>query len=313
MKKVIAVAIFVFLLCNFSIAFANDSAAGIAAGGIQLKNERNVEIEREDLFISNEKIEITYKFKNLSDKDIITEVAFPIPVYSYKYDTQLPDFDSFTVFENGGKIECFEEAKALVKGKNYADILKSMNISIKDFGKYNPEEKTNFFDKLNSQNQAILLKKGLVVSKPEVGWPNWTVSLYYHWKQKFPANRTIEIKHSYKPYCGYEPVSYEARNDFFKESCSDDAARKSVKKFVNNGYFYPEWVSYILRTANNWKRPIKDFHLAVEAKGRAELASFCFEYPLVRKSPKRIEARVKNFIPQKDLKIFFIINPLITN
>jgi hypothetical protein len=58
---------------------ANDSIAELGAGGIVLSRSDVVAMEKEDLFISMEKVEVDYVFRNQSDEDVNAVVAFPMP------------------------------------------------------------------------------------------------------------------------------------------------------------------------------------------------------------------------------------------
>jgi hypothetical protein len=72
----------VLIGCPVAVALANDSAASTAAGGIQLRREANISMEKERLTISQDKVKVEYEFLNQTDNDITTEVAFPIPPYT---------------------------------------------------------------------------------------------------------------------------------------------------------------------------------------------------------------------------------------
>ena len=60
-------------------AFANDSTAELGAGGLILSRNDVVSMDSEDLFISRDKVTVDYVFRNTSDKDVSTVVAFPLP------------------------------------------------------------------------------------------------------------------------------------------------------------------------------------------------------------------------------------------
>ena len=64
-------------------------------------------------------------------------------------------------------------------------------------------------------------------------------------------------------------------------------------------------ISYVSATGANWLGPVKDFRLVVD-KGRPErLVSFCLDN--VKKiSPTTFEVRMKDFTPERDLKILLI-------
>ena len=68
---------------------ADDGAASIAEGGlVVMKREPRITMAKEVLQISSKKVVVDYDFRNDSDQDITTDVAFPIPDYGYDWDGQ---------------------------------------------------------------------------------------------------------------------------------------------------------------------------------------------------------------------------------
>lgn len=68
------------LLLGFPVSVsANDAVAALGAGGIVIGKTDDIAMEKEDLFISEDKIRVSYLFRNTSNKDITTRVAFPVP------------------------------------------------------------------------------------------------------------------------------------------------------------------------------------------------------------------------------------------
>ena len=51
-------------------AFSNDGAASVAVGGIQLKREARISMEKERLTISREKVAVEYEFLNATDEGL---------------------------------------------------------------------------------------------------------------------------------------------------------------------------------------------------------------------------------------------------
>lgn len=69
-------------LCGFmGNAQANDSTATLDAGGIVLNKTADIVMEKEDLFVSEDKIRVAYIFRNTSKQPIETRVAFPVPEF----------------------------------------------------------------------------------------------------------------------------------------------------------------------------------------------------------------------------------------
>jgi hypothetical protein len=54
---------------------ANDGAAELAVGGIQLRSERRVAMRKERLYISLGKVTVEYEFVNESKEDVVTDSA----------------------------------------------------------------------------------------------------------------------------------------------------------------------------------------------------------------------------------------------
>src|SRR3954466_10530092 len=60
-------------------AFANDSTAELATGGLAYITTDAIEMRSEDLGISMDEVRVRYEFVNTSDRDVTTLVAFPMP------------------------------------------------------------------------------------------------------------------------------------------------------------------------------------------------------------------------------------------
>ena len=64
-------------------------------------------------------------------------------------------------------------------------------------------------------------------------------------------------------------------------------------------------ISYVLKTGANWLGPIKDFKVVIDKGKPDRLVSFCLDN--VKKiSPTSFEIRMKDFTPDRDLKILLI-------
>ena len=64
-------------------------------------------------------------------------------------------------------------------------------------------------------------------------------------------------------------------------------------------------INYVLKTGVNWLGPVKDFKIVVDKGKPDRLVSFCLDN--VKKiSPTAFEIRMKDFTPDRDLKILLI-------
>jgi hypothetical protein len=206
-------------------ALGDDSAAGIAAGGLVPRRETRIVMAKEVLRISPKKVVVDYDFRNDTGEDVTTEVAFPIPPYENdSVDGPSLDeasFQSFRLWVNGKPASYDSEAKATLKGTDVTAVLKAKGIDIPTFGhfvdtvdsKHNEVIGFPDFSRLSKGSKDQLVKAGLFEPDP-YPWAKWTVHLQYHWTQTFPARSTVHIRHEYSPVEGFSQISLTAVEDF---------------------------------------------------------------------------------------------------
>lgn len=317
-------------LCSLVLLFcipvgADDTAVSVAAGGIQLRKEARISMEKERLFISEDKVIVDFDFLNETDKDITTDVAFPVPPYTFSFETPPgSDFASFKCWVDGKQISYDTEAHAILNGTDYSDLLRSMGVDPATFGEYDwkkgPPDGSPQISRLSPSARARIIQLGLI-DKDEL--PNWIVRKMYYWRQTFPAHKLVHIRHEYTPVIGHEPVQLRNFHREFPHACIDpntEAALRADVPFIDKqqgpyvyhgDWFGATWVNYILTTANTWKTPISDFELIVEKPQPINHhnwhTSFCWEGPVQRLDSRRFVARKSNFIPTKELAVYFFI------
>jgi hypothetical protein len=305
--------------------FANDgSALANAAGGIQLKREARVSMEKERLTISPTLITVEYEFLNTTDSDITSEVAFPVPEYNIGYNfTAAPaDLASWRLWVEGKELKYQTEVKALLKGKDYAEVLRGMSIDAPTYGRWHYEgggKEVDDIQKLPKAKRAALIRLGLI---GDDGTPAWSVRKTYHWEQTFPAHKVLHVRHEYQPQLGLEHLNAESLqradkqyNAKLSDACVDPSLLKTLIAAAPNdngfaeGYVEPRWVDYILTTANTWKTPIKDFELILQkpkAKGKERhYLSLCWDGKVEAAGPDEFRAKATDFVPKKELRVMF--------
>jgi len=293
---------------------ADDGAASIAAGGLVSRRETRIVMAKEVLKISTKKIVVDYDFRNDSDQDVTTEVAFPIPPYENGVvegpGQAAQAFESFKLWIDDNPAQYESEAAATLNGKEVSVILRANRIDIPTFGHFDAKEVvTPDFTRLPKAVREQLVQTGLFEPR-DANWGKWTVHLQYHWTQTFPAHSTVHIRHEYTPVVGAAddtPIdalqfllnSGSAKRDAkrWRDSGADEVAafcpepdllRTVIRRVsevkndrsVYDGTIFPiQWVDFILTTANTWQRPIEDFTLIVERpepdSSWRNLVSFC--------------------------------------
>ena len=88
-KTLMQAALWVNAALLISTVQANDSSAVIGAGGLVLTQSDAIAMQQEDLFVSETKIKVDYKFRNTSNRAVTTRVAFPLPELPAETDMDL--------------------------------------------------------------------------------------------------------------------------------------------------------------------------------------------------------------------------------
>jgi hypothetical protein len=313
------------LLGSCAFLQANDAVGELAAGGIQLRQEARISMEKERLEIGLDKVRVEYEFLNLADQDITTQVAFPVPPYEYDsaaLQTRYPYFTDFRVWVDGQEVKYETEIRAKLNGADYTDLLRGLGIDIETFGNSvaEAEADNSQIAKLPKPAKENLARLGLI---DEVnGEPRWSVHKTYHWKQRFPAQKILKVRHEYRPIVGWYQLIVGADpsqlNRLVKEACLDPALEKRLsaaakQMMAKEGSIHAlgteELVKYILTTANTWRTPIKDFELIVArpptSGQRKKFISFCWDGKVQRLDENHFAARETNFLPRRELAVYY--------
>jgi hypothetical protein len=316
------------LLClSLTPAVADDGAASIAAGGLVMRREPRITMAKEVLTISQRKIVVDYDFRNDTDADIATEVAFPVPPYTGEGERGPSDlgFDDFKLWVENERVQYEIETRAFVHGHEVTTTLRQSHIDIASFGHEAPDDHDPAqIRQLSIAQKQLLLRAGILAEGPSHAfYANWSVHKRYYWLQTFPAHSTIRIRHEYTPVLGYSQVAPdsldpatehrvknpELRADTrfnrreFTSLCPSPERIKTLSKAKS--IIFTNWVDFILTTANTWKRPIEDFTLNVERTDPKETVSFCWNGPVEQLDANHFTAHATNLIPTKNLHIGF--------
>jgi len=337
--------LFILTVCCFSISmplYANDTSATIAAGVITYTTTDNISMDKETLKISPDKITVTYKFTNHSSQDITSDVAFPLPpspiripntndianifpswdevYHAYSYingpEGSLHNimtngaFIDFERFVNGTKMHFDSTIKAVDStGQDITKLLRDNNIPLSSL----------YISGFNDESQLAknpVLKQKLTRLKllDKNDLPIWQTQIIYHWKQYFPAKKTIIVSHSYRPYVGYQWLSPEQLND--KKTLADYNISSKNKHAVLAMFSKKQQlvrlleVWYILSTGANWKGPIKSFSLEITPAPNHALILTTLNKPIKKTKSGNYIINISNFKPDKDLKVLWFCNAL---
>jgi hypothetical protein len=328
--KALAVSVFYLLVSIFSPAAANDSTASLGAGGLTITQSADIRMASEDLFVSREAIRVRYAFVNESGAPITTRVAFPLPEADMEIlsdsDVGWPTDEAdnvvdFRVMVDGRAVKPALERKAYLKGVDVTDVLLRLGAPISP----RAHDVAAAVSRLPKASKDELARRGLVSLSGDWVQPLWTVKNTYHWQQTFPADRPLEVEHTYKPIVGgsmipayafFENPAAFRDGEWFKSVCVDQPTYNAIssklkalqKKKGQGAVMLGRTVEYVLTTGRNWKGPIGTFKLTLD-KGRADnVISFCMDG--VRKTgPTTFVVERANFEPEKDLNVLIVEAP----
>jgi hypothetical protein len=319
------------LMLAASAAQANDSTAELGAGGLVLSRSDVVRMAREDLFISKEEVRVDYVFRNESEEDVTSIVAFPMPEIeaSPGLNVAIPfdsddDFLGFEVIVDGAKVEPELEQRALAVGIDVSDELAAHGVPFFPYA----DAMSDTLAALPRDLLSSWKERGIIIfeeyddgSGPKVDvQPYWTLKSTYWWRMTFPAGADVEVSHRYTPSVGGSvglTFFYDGRFDpraqaeYRLRYCMDQSFEAAVLKAAKaspDGYprLFETRLSYVLKTGGNWALgTIGDFTLTVDKGDPKNIVSFCGTG--VRKiGPTTFQMKATDFYPEQDLDILIL-------
>lgn len=307
-------------------ALANDSSAETAAGGLVLTQSDSIDMLSEDLYVSADEVRVRYVFRNQSEEDVRTLVAFPMPVHDLseeRYsDVAFPS--GFATRVGGAAVEMQVERRAMLGDIDYSAILTALGVPLAPGDDYRALDRA--LGALAPGDQDELAALGLVeVDEFDAGRgmerrlaPMWRVQENWFWEQDFPAGEEIVVEHSYRPGTGGSVDTGLLIPDFrdsewgrqmIADYCVDRNFLAGLERMRSSGRHIAigeRVLTYILTTGANWRAPIGDFRLVVDKGEPENLVSFCAEG--VRKiGPTQFEVRHRNWRPDRDLRVLILV------
>ena len=244
MKQIIWIVFGCLTLLISAFANANDSIARVGVGGISLLKSEDIRMVREVLEISTKVIRVDYRFRNETNKDIQTVVAFPLPSYRWNAGESMDESNvhplrSFTTQVGGQKVATTLARKAMAKGKDVTSQLREIGLS-------NSQIFETFAHCLDDGSEKKFELCGVTSAQlrslEQLG--DWEVHETALRKQLFPANMEIEVLHEYTPLVGasygipyqegFGDVSDILVKSESSEACVDNVTRSAIQKRINS-------------------------------------------------------------------------------
>lgn len=314
------------LLC--STAYADDTLVTLGAGGLVPERSTQIVMESEDLQISVHRIAVRYVFRNTTQHDIEGIVAFPLPDLDgadvYFVPMELPsgtqlNFVNFSAMADGKPIPAQIESRAFVGLRDVTARLRAAGLPVSVL----LEPLNSALMKISPAERKQLEREGLIVqgdfnpplsSTGKKGWyAAWTMRVRFYWRQRFPANKTVTLTQTYQPVVGGSYIG--SGNDgslSVKPYCGGAEALRQIEQVkqhhaLNGGDFFlwERRINFILKTANNWSGPIRNFHLTVLSDDPEDITLTCTPR-LKRVGATRYEFWQSDFHPSADLELMIL-------
>lgn len=313
-------------------ALANDSTAELGTGGLVLSRNDVIAMEREDLSISPDKVMVDYVFRNDSDEDVETIVAFPMPdIEGNPFwmpaipDTTQDNFLGFTVTVDGKPVKPELEHKAFAVGLDVTEELKAHNVPLYPFGDAAQQAlealPQDVADKWKDRGMLVIDEYDDGSGWKRVRSPYWQLKSTFWWRTVFPAKSRVKVAHRYTPSLGgsaglnffldgrFQGDGYaEYKHKYCLDKGFETAVLKAAKDAPDG---YPQLsesrISYILKTGGNWANgTIGAFRLTIDKGSPKNLVSFCGEN--VRKTgPTTFEMSATDFYPNRNVDILILV------
>ncbi|KAA0121619.1 DUF4424 domain-containing protein [Methylobacterium sp. P1-11] len=315
-------------------AWADDSSAALAAGGLVLERTDKIALVSEDLFLSEKGVRIAYRFRNLTDADVETTIAFPMPDISGGPEAMLdiadPAHDNFLRFAtqvDGDPVASQVEQRAFVRPSDKQEdevTAKLRALRIPLVPTTDATEKA--LRALSDDQRRGLVEAGLL--EPKEGsdgttdyYPLWTLRSKFWRRQVFPARREVVVRQSYVPSLGglsslsfgsssQDPAQKAGyREKFCTDAVFEKAAQALSRKATADGgktfQAFEKYLSYIITSGANWAGTIGEFRLTVDKGDPVTLVSFCGSG--VRKTgPTTFEMVVKDYVPRHNIDVLLL-------
>ncbi|MCB2086078.1 MAG: DUF4424 family protein [Sphingomonadaceae bacterium] len=309
-------------------ATANDSEAEWALGGLVLKENADISMDSEDLYISAKEVRVAYRYTNHAATDREVVIAFPLPALPeedgyFEYESY-PDWDelSYETTVNGQKVDFEIHDRALVGTRDVTALVEAEGWQVHWYRDYNFADTVQALPEGEKQR---LLDAGLLTGfKDDYGVlrvaPAWRGQRHLLRVQNFPAGKSVTVTHRYTPIIGgsvggmlYTAVresdyGREAMAEYRKQWCIDDSFLAGVDRKLartkpgHTTHMSETWLGYVLSSGANWRGPIKHFRLVVDKGDTNNLVSFCMN-GVKKIAPTQFEVVKTDFEPEGDLDI----------
>jgi hypothetical protein len=306
-----------------------DSTAELSVGGLAVARGAELSLESEELTITTDEVRVRYRFLNQSPNPVTVALSFPLPdidlseADNYAIPSADPvNFLDFKTTVDGKAITFNITQRAFLGVKDISATIKAAGLPLMPIGtrqdsvaRMAKEAKERLID------EGLLLPAGQDAKGQPLHAASWTVKTSAVRQQTFPAGKPVIIEHRYRTSMGVsfdtilrkglrENAAMAAEFTRYRSAyCIADDLLKGIDRIAgdaegNTAGLRERRIAYLLKGAGV-PMPIKDLKIVVDKGKPDRLVSFCLD-KVTKISPTAFEIRMKDFTPDKDLKILLI-------
>lgn len=314
-------------------AGANDSVAGFAVGGLELRQTDSIRMLREVLVISPEDVAVDYVFRNTTDQPVRAIVAFPLPALTRMSEDSdnaipFPDKDNYVGFEtrvDGLPVVLGVEHRASLAGADITAALRAMGVDLVASMDSRPLRASA--QGWSAAQRQALAEAGFL--DPE-GLPAWTLQTTFWREQTFPPQTDVRVSHRYRPVAGgstesvfpsvlppadadsgwYASMDWRLRwqDEARARYCPEPEVEEQLRAHLaapppGFATFTSREIGYVLTTGAHWQGPIGEFDLTVFSPDPDDAVFLCLPGAR-REGLNRITFSARDFTPRQDLHIY---------
>lgn len=274
-------------------AWAGENPGGIVAGGLVFEKGRNVELLREEVLLSLERVSVRYTLRNRGQEAEKLLVTFPLPDLDGEevfpgVDLPYPrqaNFIGWSARADGNPVQPRFEEGAFLRGKDVTATVRENGLPLNPLLMADESISTD----PDTQRRAAALprekRRKLVemdfIDESRGYWPNWTYKARYSWQQDFPPGREVVIEHGYGPITdnGTQNRATLRAARYRNRFCLDEATLRATDKLMpknrNDAFVSDKILSHDIQAARPGAGPVPEFVVTVDKVKPDTVVSFC--------------------------------------
>ncbi len=224
---------------------AADTLSAAPFAPLSFEEARGLSIEKLDLHIRGGEALFRLDIKNIANMSVRKKVGFHLPTFEWKDlsdDYFDKDFPELTVKSDARSIHPLPTTRALSKKKDVTSLLKQAGFDPLMVASSSPDKFPSNIA-ASARKARRLVDAGLFEERQGTYFPAWTVSVQYHWSQRFEKKSNTEISYKYRlrPGFGIARIDDDAIKKVLAENCGSTG---EVQSLLTNLRLSPEFLLF---------------------------------------------------------------------